>query len=167
MQSTNFLEELVAEWYEYNGHFVRRNVWYGNGPKGGRKGDMDVLAFNPKRKVFVHVEADGSSDKLSIVLKRLGNKFGTATSHYAQFVRGFKVEKAAVVTAVAAIKKNCKLPKNMNAVTIMTCSELTVKIIKVLKGKNPNNAVIPESWPLLRAIQLAIWTAKRKGKSKD
>ena len=26
----NFLEQLVAEWYEYQGYFVRRNVMVGN-----------------------------------------------------------------------------------------------------------------------------------------
>ena len=29
----NFLEELVAEWYEYQGYFVRRNVLVGPSEK--------------------------------------------------------------------------------------------------------------------------------------
>ena len=159
MQSTNFLEELVAEWYEYKDHFVRRNVWYGKGPKGGRKGDMDVLAFDPdpRRKVFVHVEIDGSADKLANVLKRLRDKFGTAASHYSKVVPGFKVEKAAVVAATKKVPKSFTKTGGLN---VKTRSELMTEVIKELKGKNPNKAVIPESWPLLRAIQLAIWTGK-------
>ena len=52
----NFLEELVAEWYEYEGHFVRRNVLVGKGPKGGHEGELDVVAFHPKTKHLVHIE---------------------------------------------------------------------------------------------------------------
>jgi len=32
----NFLEQLAAEWYEFRGYFVRRNVRVGPRPKGGR-----------------------------------------------------------------------------------------------------------------------------------
>lgn len=52
----NFLEELVAEWYEYEGYFVRRNVLVGKGPKGGHEGELDVVAFHPKTKHLVHIE---------------------------------------------------------------------------------------------------------------
>jgi hypothetical protein len=33
--ATNYLEQLVAEWYEYKGYFVRRNILVGRLPKGG------------------------------------------------------------------------------------------------------------------------------------
>ena len=36
--ASNFLEELVAEWYEYKGYFVRRNVRVGPRAKGGYEG---------------------------------------------------------------------------------------------------------------------------------
>jgi hypothetical protein len=30
---SNHLEQLVAEWYEYQGYFVRRNIFVGKLPK--------------------------------------------------------------------------------------------------------------------------------------
>jgi hypothetical protein len=33
--SVNFLEQLVAEWYEYQGYFVRCDVYVGKRPTGG------------------------------------------------------------------------------------------------------------------------------------
>lgn len=43
----NFLEQLVAEWYEYRGYFVRRNVLVGRRSQGGQDGELDIVAFNP------------------------------------------------------------------------------------------------------------------------
>ena len=46
----NYLEDLVAEWYEYNGYFVKRNVWVGKLPAGGYECELDIIAFNPEKK---------------------------------------------------------------------------------------------------------------------
>jgi len=40
----NFLEQLVAEWYEWQGYFVCVNRKYGKRPGGGWTGEADVLA---------------------------------------------------------------------------------------------------------------------------
>jgi hypothetical protein len=52
----NFLEQLVAEWYEFNGYFVRRNVLVGRRSRGGYECELDVVAFNPEEKHLVHIE---------------------------------------------------------------------------------------------------------------
>ena len=53
----NFLKQLAAEWYEYRGYFVRRNVRVGQRAGGGFAGELDVVAFNPIEKRLVHIEA--------------------------------------------------------------------------------------------------------------
>jgi hypothetical protein len=52
----NFLEQLAAEWYEFSGYFVRRNVHVGRRARGGWECELDVVAFNPKRKHLIHLE---------------------------------------------------------------------------------------------------------------
>ena len=42
----NHLEALVAEWCEFNGLFVRRNVPVGRRTKGGWDCELDVVAFD-------------------------------------------------------------------------------------------------------------------------
>ena len=49
--ASNFLEELTAEWYEFNGYFVRRNVNVGKRPEGGYECELDVVAFHPMKRV--------------------------------------------------------------------------------------------------------------------
>jgi pimeloyl-ACP methyl ester carboxylesterase len=41
----NFLEEMVAESYDYQGYFVRRNVLVGPRKKGGRSGERSSAVF--------------------------------------------------------------------------------------------------------------------------
>jgi hypothetical protein len=43
----NSLEQLVAEWYEFKGYFILRNVHVGRASFGGYKGELDIAAFNP------------------------------------------------------------------------------------------------------------------------
>ena len=54
--ATNHLEQLIAEWYEFKGYFVRRNVHVGKRTKGGYDCELDVVAFNPCEKKLVHIE---------------------------------------------------------------------------------------------------------------
>jgi len=52
----NHLEQLVGEWYEYQGYFVRRNVWVGPRAEGGYECELDVVTFHPSINHLVHIE---------------------------------------------------------------------------------------------------------------
>lgn len=54
--ANNYLEQLVAEWYEYHGYFIRQNVLVGKRPKGGYEGELDIVAFHPESKHLAHIE---------------------------------------------------------------------------------------------------------------
>ncbi len=64
----NFLEQLAAEWYGYRGYFCRTNIRFGKTGHGGHIGEMDVIAYHPKTREFIHVEC--SSDSWSWEKKR-------------------------------------------------------------------------------------------------
>ena len=51
----NFLETLVAEWYEYTGYFVRTNPRTRKRAKGGWDVELDVLAFAPGDQRLIHI----------------------------------------------------------------------------------------------------------------
>ena len=51
----NFLEQLVAEWYEFRGYFVRRNINVGPRARGSES-ELDVVAFHPTKRHLVHIE---------------------------------------------------------------------------------------------------------------
>lgn len=59
---SNYLEQLAAEWYEYQGYFVRRNIRVGLRKQGGYEGELDVVAFHPGRVALVHIETSMDAD---------------------------------------------------------------------------------------------------------
>jgi hypothetical protein len=52
----NHLEQLVAEWLQYKGYFVRISMPVGLRPMEGYEGELDVVAFHPARQHSLHVE---------------------------------------------------------------------------------------------------------------
>ena len=87
----NFLEALITEWLEYQGYFVRRNEKVGKRPKGGWDGELDVVAFKPETKHFVHYECstdawnpDERETRFSRKLK-LGRQYAANLPHLSQF----------------------------------------------------------------------------------
>lgn len=64
----NFLEQLVAEWYEYRGFFVRRNVNVGKRTAGGHEGELDVVAFHPVEKLLVQIETSRVASRSDLMV---------------------------------------------------------------------------------------------------
>ena len=62
----NYLEQLVGEWYEFLGYFIRRNTRVGIRPNGGYKNELDVLAFHAKQRELIHIETSWDSDTLRL-----------------------------------------------------------------------------------------------------
>ncbi len=58
----NHLEQLVAEWYEFQGYFVRKNINVGKRLRGGYECELDIVAFHPKTKKLVQVETSMDAD---------------------------------------------------------------------------------------------------------
>jgi hypothetical protein len=54
--ANNYLEQLIAEWYEYRGYYIRRNVKVGKLERGGYSDELDLVGFNPSRSHLIHVE---------------------------------------------------------------------------------------------------------------
>src|SRR3989344_5852974 len=61
----NVLEQLAAEWYEYQGFFVRRNIKFGGAAgksTGGHSGEIDIIAYKPKNRILLHIETSSDFD---------------------------------------------------------------------------------------------------------
>ena len=58
----NHLEDLVAQWYQFQGYFVRRKVQVGKRLRGGYECELDVVAFQPAERRLIHIEPSLDSD---------------------------------------------------------------------------------------------------------
>jgi hypothetical protein len=73
--AANHLEQLVAEWYEYQGYFIRRNIKVGRRSKGGYEGELDIVAFHPERQHLVHIETSLDAKSWEKREERFSKKF--------------------------------------------------------------------------------------------
>ncbi len=60
--AANHLEQLLAEWYEFQGYYLRRNVLVGKRPQGGYACELDIVGFHPVTRHLIHIEASLDAD---------------------------------------------------------------------------------------------------------
>lgn len=150
----NFLEQLVAEWYEYNDHLVRTNIHYGKRARGGWEGEMDVVAFHPADRELLHIET--STDALNWGKRRkiFERKYATAKRHYATL---FPFEHGRI-RQIAIVGFQRQSPKDAwgDGIEIQSIPEFTATICKQLSRKHPLKAAVPERFSLIRAMQFTL-----------
>lgn len=149
----NFLEQLVAEWYEYKGHYVRTNIKFGKRPRGGYEGEIDIAAFEPRERKIVHLEASMDALPWDKREKRFTKKFNDAAKHYNE-IFDFDYERVEQIVIVG-FGKAPNHDRFNGDIKVRRVPDLVEEIIAELKSKNPMQAVVPESYPLLRAMQFA------------
>lgn len=153
----NFLEQLAAEWYEYNGHFVRTNIKFGPRARGGYTGEIDVAAYNPNTHELTHIETSTDADSRIKREKKFRRKFSDAKKYYLKifpFKSGFKQ------VAILGFNNRVHTLNFGKDVIIKSIPELISEINSELKKINPAKKAVPESYPLLRAMQHSAYYMK-------
>lgn len=150
----NFLEELTAEWFSLQGYFVKTNMKFGKRPKGGWVGEIDVAAFEPLSKNFVHVETSMDANKWEERIARLTRKFDDATKYYNELF-SFPIQSISRI-AVAGFSLETGQRKIRDDIELKTCPQLINEIGAELLRRHPLKQAVPETLPLLRAMQFAV-----------
>jgi len=147
----NFLEQLVAEWYRYTGHFVRTNVKIAKRVKGGWGGEIDVLAYLPEEGNVSHIETSMDAESWPERRKRFVKKFAVPENAYRQlFPAGYKYLEKIAVVGVAQEQDPGVLGPGIHVYSVPTMVRM---IVEGIGTKHPAREAIPETYPLLRAIQ--------------
>ena len=150
----NFLEQLVSEWYEFKGYFVRRNVRAGLLKGGGYECELDVVAFNPETKHLVQVEPSMDASSWGIREARYRKKFEAGKKHIPNLFSGLALpsEIEQIALFVFGSSKN---RTTIGGGQILMISDLMREIREEMKGRRVANAAVPEQYPILRALQFA------------
>ena len=157
--ASNFLEQLVAEWYQYQGYFVRTNIRVGKRDEGGHEGELDVVAFHPELGRLVHIEASMDADSWDQRDKRFKRKFETGEKHIHAVFKGLSLPEHPERVAVFGLGSR----KNHESVAggkVVMLEDLLAEIIATFKGRTWFSDAVPEGFPILRSLQAA--TAYRK-----
>ncbi|MGQ7261993.1 hypothetical protein [Vreelandella sp. V005] len=148
----NHLEQLVAEWYEFRGYFVRRNVQVGKRVKGGYECELDVVAFCPQRQHLVHVEPSMDANTWAVREARYAKKFEAGRKYIPGIFAGIDLPTEIEQIAVLGFASNINV-KTLAGGRIMTSADLLSEITADIGGMRIAKAAIPEQYPLLRTIQ--------------
>ena len=171
----NFLEQLASEWYEYKGYFVRTNVKFGRRPRGGYVGEMDVVGYKPEAQEFVHIEA--STDALTWTRRKeiFERKFIDARKYYMELFPFKQIDMRPRQIALVGfnLNRNASIdswkssapprsPWGDIKIEVVHIPEFLRQINVELKNKNPQNDAVPETYPLLRAIQYSAFYSRER-----
>ena len=148
----NFLEQLIAEWYEYKGYFVRRNILVGRRAKGGYECELDIVAFNPFTKHLIHIEPSMDTDNWAVLEKRFKKKFDAGRKHIPDFFKGLHlpIEIDQVAILVLASKAN---HSSLGGARLRLVDELIEEIFTEFRNKHLASNAIPEHLTVLRSFQ--------------
>ncbi len=150
----NHLEQLTAEWFEFRGYFVRRNVQVGKREKGGYECELDVVAFCPQRQHLVHVEPSMDASTWIVREARYVKKFEAGRKYIPYLFGGLNLPNEIEQIALLGFGSN-KNMKKLGGGRIMTSADLLAEITAEIGTMRISSAAIPEQFPLLRTIQFA------------
>ncbi|MDD3029371.1 MAG: hypothetical protein PHS57_03705 [Alphaproteobacteria bacterium] len=151
---TNFLEQLVAEWYEFQGYFVRRNVRVGKRLNGGHEGELDVVAFHPSKGRLIHIEPSMDCDPWDKREARFSRKFKTGRTYIPMLFEGFSLP-AEIEQVALLMYGSSKDHSTLGGKRLMMIDEFMANVRKEIEGRQIRNAAIPEQFILLRTLQFA------------
>ena len=157
--ASNYLEQLVAEWYEYQGYFIRRNVMVGKLPKGGYECELDIVAFHPKTKHLVHIEPTQDAHTWAKREQRFEKKFKAGRKYIPDIFKGLDTPKEIEQICLLGYGSNTNHPTLAGGKVIMISEFLASIVEKVGKTSIHSNAM-SENHPLLRTLQFITQNRK-------
>ena len=152
--SLNHLEQILAEWLEYRGYFVRRNIKVGKRERGGYEGELDIVALHPTEKKLVHFEPSTDTHSWETREKRYRKKFDAGKKHIADLFHGLSIPDEIEQYAVFLYGSD-KNHKEVGGGRVLMVDDLLKEIVAELGTKRIANGIVPEQYPLLRMLHLA------------
>lgn len=157
----NYLENLVCEWYEFTEHIVIRNKRVGKRETGGWDGELDVVAYCPRKNRILHIECSNDSLSWKKREEKFRKKFESGIKHIPKLFPfhnfknlgdnpKFEIEQIAILGQVEATGKT-----KIGGAKVQTLKEFMEDIIHTIRlGYIDENKamVIPEQYQLLRTI---------------
>jgi len=148
------LEDLLCEYYDWQGYIVRRNVKVGRLGHGGWEGELDIVAYHPKTKHLVHLEPSLDADPWPKREQRFAKKFQSGLKYIFKDVFPWLASSTAL-EQVAVLVRGGGGHRKLAGAEIRSIDDFVSEIRnEVAKHGQMARAAIAEQLPLLRTIQL-------------
>ncbi len=157
----NYLEQLVREWYEYRGYFVRRDLWVGLEPSDGSyECELDIVAFHPTHRHVVHIETSCDLRNLQDNERHFQAKFD-AGKKYLHRIFGIADHLHIEQNALILESEETQMP-TIGGGKVLLLRDFFGKILQELSSTDVSAAMVPEQWPLILTLQLAQGHGRHK-----
>lgn len=151
----NHLEALVAEWYELQGYFVRRNVKVGKRAKGGYECELDVVGFHPERRSLVQIEPSLDAHTWAKREARYKKKFEAGREYIPGLFSGMPVPKEGIDQIALFVYGGGKMRERIAGGRVVFIRDFMGEIRAGIRHRKVAHAAVPETLPLLRTLQFA------------
>jgi hypothetical protein len=150
------LEQLIAEFFDWQGYLVKRNVKVGRRPAGGWEMELDIVAFHPQLLRLVHIEASLDAHSWKRREERYRKKFTLGEKYilhnvFAWLPAETPIERIAIFPSVPATERD------LAGARLQSIDDFVTQVADaVAQGKTMAKGAIPEQYPLLRTMQLTL-----------
>ncbi|MXY25139.1 MAG: hypothetical protein F4Y45_11535 [Acidobacteria bacterium] len=149
----NHLESLVAEWYEFRGYFVRRNVQVGKRPAGGYEAELDIVAFHPEERSLVQIEPSLDAHTWAKREERYARKFEAGRVYIPGLFPGMAIP--GEVAQIALFVFGGRTRESIAGGRVVFIEDFMREIRDGIRHRKVERAAIPQRFPLLRTLQFA------------
>jgi hypothetical protein len=149
----NHLEQLVAEWLQHNGFYVRVSVPVGPRARGGYEGELDVVGIHLVKQRLIHVECSLDAASRETREQRFAAKFARGRQYIKDAFEGMTLPEK--LDQVVVLQFTSGTPREIGGARLVTVRELVHEIYDGLKSTSPASGAISSNLPLLRTLQLA------------
>ena len=157
---SNYLEQLVAEWYEYQGYFIRRNVMVGKLSGGGYEGELDIVAFHPEKKHLLHIEPTHDAHSWAKREERFKKKFDVGKKYIPELFKGLDIPEEIEQICLLGFGSNVNHP-SLAGGKVVTVSEFLSEAMKEIGKSSMHSHAMSENYPILRTLQFITQNRKQ------
>jgi len=148
----NYLEQLAAEWYEYQGYFIRRNVWVGKRAAGGYECELDVVGFHPAKRHLIQIEPTMDASSWAERERRYEKKFSAGRRYIPNLFSGLDVPTDVEQVAIVVFGSTANR-KTLGGGRIVHISDFLEEVYTEIKKKDIFGCMVPEQYAILRSFQ--------------
>lgn len=150
--SSNYLEQLAAEWYEYRGYFVRRQLMVGQKSSGGYEGELTILAVHLERGDVVHVEPSMDAHSWEKREARYRARFDLGRRFIPDLLGGKYKAGPLRQVALIGLGSSTNHP-NLGGGEVLSLGDFLAQILNAFRGGELAGQPVPQQYPILRTLQ--------------
>lgn len=148
------LEDLLAEYYDWRGYVVKRNVKVGRRALGGWDMELDVIAYDPHKDHLVHLEPSLDAHSWEKREQRFAKKFSAGEQFIFSEVFTWLGARTPI-DQIAVLPRHPKGRDTLAGARLQSVDELVAEICAEVRAKGIGaKSAVPEQYPLLRTVQL-------------